>query len=130
MKPGGGAIHEMNTATGLSRSLPAKPSGVFWPSFVAALIVLATAAAGIVFRLGPMWHYITDGVTAFAVLSVAWEVQRRGQHTAARTAAQIEEVLKMLRSVKADLSSAELKTIEAELQRLQLDVLSRTTLRH
>ena len=104
-------------------------NGAFWPSVGAAFVVLVTATAGIVFRLGPMWHYLTDGVTALTVLSVVWEVQRQRQRTAARTAEQIEELLKLLRSAKADLSSAELKTIEEELQRLQLDVLSRATLK-
>ena len=106
-----------------------KGTGMFRPPIIVALVVLLMAGAGWVFGLGPNWRYITDGVTAFAVILVLWEVQRQRQHTAARMAEQIEELLRLLRSAKADLSSAELKKIEAELQRLQLDVLSRATLK-
>ena len=104
-------------------------TGVFRPPVIVALVVFLMAGAGWVFKLGPNWRYLTDGVTAFAVILVLWEVQRQRQHTAARTAEQIEELLKLLRSAKADLSSTELKKIEAELQRLQLDLLSRATLK-
>ena len=103
--------------------------GVFRPPVIVAVVVFLMAGAGFVFRLGPNWRYLTDGVTAFAVILVLWEVQRQRQQTAARMAEQIEEVLKLLRSTKADLSSAERKNIEAELQRLQLDLLSRATLK-
>lgn len=98
---------------------------VFRPPVIVALVVFLMAGAGFVFKLGPDWRYLTDGVTAFAVILVLWEVQR----TAVRTAEQIEELLRLLRSAKADLSSAERKNIEAELQRLQLEVLSRATLK-
>lgn len=103
--------------------------GVFRPPVIVALVVFLMGGAGWVFGLGPNWRYITDGVTAFAVILVLWEVQRQRQHTAARVAEQIEELLRLLRSARADLSTAELKKIEAELQRLQLDVLSRATLK-
>jgi hypothetical protein len=104
-------------------------TGVFRPPVIVVLVVFLMAGAGFVFKLGPDWRYLTDGVTAFAVILVLWEAQRQRQHAAARMAEQIEEVLKLLRSAKADLSSAELKNIEAELQRLQLEVLSRATLK-
>ena len=106
-----------------------KGSGAFWRSAGPAMVVLIMVCAGLVFGLGPNWRYLTDGVTAFAVILVLWEVQRQRQHTAAQTAEQIEEVLRLLRSARADLSSSERKKIEAELQRLQLDLLSRATLK-
>jgi low affinity Fe/Cu permease len=101
--------------------------GIFRPPVIAAFVVLLMATAGYVFRLGPDWRYITDGVTAFAVILVLWEVQRQRQRTAARTAEQIDELLRLLRSARSNLSNTELKNIEADLQRLQVDVLSRTT---
>jgi len=101
----------------------------FGPSVVAALFLLVTASAGIVFQLGPNWHFTTNIVTALTVLSLAWEVQRQRQRAAARIAAQIEELLKLLRSGKADLSRAEIQTIKAELERMQFDLLRRATLR-
>ena len=104
-------------------------TGVFRPPVVVAFIVFLMAGAGFVFKLGPNWRYLTDGVTALAVVLVLWEVQRQRQHTAAQMAEQIEEVLQLLRSAKADLSSAERKNIETELQRLQLDVLRRASLK-
>lgn len=106
-----------------------KGTGFFRPPVLVAVVVFFMAGVGWVFGLGPNWRYLTDGVTAFAVILVLWEVQRQRQQTAARTAEQIEEVLKLLRNAKADLSSAERKNIEAELQRLQLDLLSRATLK-
>lgn len=106
-----------------------KRDDAFWLTSTPALVALVTASVGIIFRLGPMWHYLADGAAALAVLSVLWEVQRQRLRSAVRTAGQIDELLNLLRNAKAGLSSAELKTIEAELQRLQLDVLSRATLR-
>ena len=96
---------------------------------MAALVLLVTALAGIVFRLGPNWHFVANVVTALTALLLAWEVQRQKKRNAARTAEQIEELLKLLRRAKADFSSAELKTIEAELQRLQFNVLKRASLK-
>jgi uncharacterized membrane protein len=113
----------MNTPSADASHLPAERSDAFWLSVVAAIVVLATSAAGIVFRLGMMWHFISDGVTALALLGVVWELQRQRLRAAVRTAAQIEELLKLLRSAKADLSGAELMKIEGELQRLQIDLL-------
>ena len=101
----------------------------FRRSALPAVVVLVMASVGLAFGLGPVWRYVTDCVTALAVILMLWEALRQRQRTAAQTAEQIGELLKVLLCVKADLSSAELKTIEAELQRLQLDLLSRATLR-
>lgn len=93
------------------------------------MVVLATAAAGIIFRLGPNWHFFTNIVTAITVLSLAWEVQQQRNRVALRTAAQIEELLKLLRSAKSEFSRAEIQTIVAGLERMQFDVLRRATLK-
>jgi hypothetical protein len=98
-------------------------------SIIASLVVLLMVAAGIVQGFGPTWHYLTDGVTALAVLSLAWAVQRRWQRNAMRTAAQIGELLKLLRIAKSEFSRAEIQAIVAELERMQFDVLKRAPLR-
>ena len=108
---------------------PSERSGMFGPSAIAAMVVLATAAAGIIFHLGPNWHFFTNIVTALTVLFLAWEVGQQRKRSAERTAAQIEELLKLLRSAKAEFSRAEIQTIVAELERMQFDVLRRATLK-
>ena len=117
----------MNTAQE-NPQLPAGRNDAFWPSVIAAFLVLLSTAVGMVFRLGMTWHFISDGVTAIALLAVVWELQRQRQRTATRTAARIEELLKLLRSAAADASREQLQTIEAELQRLQTDLRGRATL--
>lgn len=103
--------------------LPSGRSDAFWPSVAAAMVIVAATAVGIVFHLGMMWHLICDGVTASALLGVVWELQRQRQ----RTAVKIEELLTILRGAKANAFGTELQTIEAELQRLQSNLLGRAT---
>ena len=101
-------------------------AGIIRLPVIVALVVLLMATAGYVFKLGPDWRYLTDGVTAFAVISLLWDVQRQRQRNAAWMVEQIEELLNSLRSAKAELSKAEIETIVAELQRWQFDLLQRT----
>lgn len=98
------------------------------PSVIAASLVLTMVATGLLWRLGPTWIYMTNGLTATAVLIWGWEIQRQRTLIAMRTARQIAKLLEVLRSAKTDLSSEERRVIESELESLRVDVLRRASL--
>ncbi len=97
-------------------------SAAFWPSVIAAAVVLTTTAIGIVFHLGMTWHFLGDGITAAALLAVIWTLQRQRQHLAETATAKIEHLRGLLRSATAASSTADLKAIEMELERLQIEL--------
>ncbi len=105
-----------------------QPSGTeddLWISIAGAVAVLATVAAGIVFRLGPKWHYLTNGMTALVMLAVVWRLQRQRTRNTARTAQQIDELMEALRSANSKLSSDEISRIETQLRQLRDSLLQR-----
>lgn len=98
-------------------------AGALWPSLIAALIVLVTAAAGVVCSLGPHWQLVCNGVTLLAVSWVLWEAHRQRKRRATVIAAHINELLELLSSGHTGLSSAQLWKFEVQLKRLRLEML-------